>query len=156
MKFPERIGGEVDRELRRFGPAGAMGEIVKAWPAAVGDSIARNAWPARLGRDGTLHVNAVSATWAFELGRMSATILEQLRTHLRGRTPPALKVTPGPVPEPERDPAAQDASRRPEIGAKDRVEAAALAAAIDDEELRELVARVAAASLARARSGRRF
>ena len=36
------------------------------------DAIARNAWPLRIGRDGTLHVAAASATWAFELDRMSA------------------------------------------------------------------------------------
>jgi len=39
-RFPERIGDDVQRELKRFGPLGAMAEIVKAWPAAVGASIA--------------------------------------------------------------------------------------------------------------------
>jgi hypothetical protein len=56
--------------------------------------------------------------------------------------------------------AAQRASLRPEIGAEHRAEAAEIAAAIEDEELREYVARAAAASLARApeeaRSDRRF
>jgi hypothetical protein len=47
FKFPEPIGEYVRRELKRFGPSGAMAEIVRAWPAAVGESIARNAWPAR-------------------------------------------------------------------------------------------------------------
>jgi hypothetical protein len=40
--------------------------------------------------------------------------------------------------------------------ARERAEAAALTAAIADDELRELVARAAAASLARARADRRF
>src|SRR5687768_12355782 len=153
----DRLGGQVRRELRRFGPAaGEMPAIVSAWPGAVGATIARNAWPARIARDGTLHVNAVSATWAFELGRMAESILERLRTELGDSTPPALKVVPGPVPEPETDRATATLSRRPEIGPEDRAEAARLASSVEDEELRELVARAAAASLAQTRSGRTF
>ena len=153
----DRLGGQVRRELERFGPAaGEMPAIVRAWPTAVGATIARNAWPARVARDGTLHVNALSATWAFELGRMAGSILEQLRVELGDATPPALKVTPGPIPEPESDQATDEALLRPQIGAEDRAEAVRLAAAIEDEELRELVSRAAAASLARARSGRSF
>ena len=70
----DRLDEQVRRELTRFGPeaTATWQAIVRAWPAAVGETVARNAWPARLARDGTLHVNAVSATWAFELGRMAA------------------------------------------------------------------------------------
>src|SRR5205823_12736738 len=53
----ERIGREVKQELSRFGAQGAMPEVVEAWPEAVGPMVAANAWPARLARDGTLHVN---------------------------------------------------------------------------------------------------
>jgi len=57
----ERLGGEVRRELSRFGGGAAlMTELVAAWPAAVGETVAANAWPARLARDGTLLVNAAS------------------------------------------------------------------------------------------------
>src|SRR6188474_1038818 len=117
----DRLAGTVRSELTRLGTGGdgEIAAIVRAWPAAVGETVARNAWPARLGRDGTLHVNAVSATWAFELGRMAATILEQLRTHLGGRTPPALKVTPGPVPEPERSGSADGATHHLRVGGDD-------------------------------------
>jgi hypothetical protein len=153
----DRLGGQVRRELKRFGPAADdMPAIVNAWPAAVGATIARNAWPARVARDGTLHVNALSATWAFELGRMAGSILEQLRAELGDATPAGLKVTPGPIPEPESDQATAEALLPPQIAAEDRAEAAKVAASIEDEELRELVARAAAASLARARSGRAF
>ena len=62
---PERIGDEVQRELSRFGPAEGMTEIVRAWPEAVGEQIALNAWPARLSRDGKLHVATSSSAWAF-------------------------------------------------------------------------------------------
>ncbi|MDE3025581.1 MAG: DUF721 domain-containing protein, partial [Acidobacteriota bacterium] len=55
------------RELGRFGPQGAIGETVAAWPAAVGPEIARNAWPARFQRDGTLVVHARDSVWAFEV-----------------------------------------------------------------------------------------
>jgi len=53
----DRVGDAVSRELGRFGPAAGMAPIVEAWSGAVGETIARNAWPARLARDGTLHVN---------------------------------------------------------------------------------------------------
>ena len=147
----ERIDRDVRNELARFGPVeGAIVEIVRAWPAAVGETVARSAWPARLGRDGTLHVNAVSSTWAFELGRLAETILEQLRRELGDGAPPALKFAPGPVPEPEAEAAAGSSPEAPEIAAEHRDEAARIAAEIEDEELRRLVARAAAASLSRA------
>jgi hypothetical protein len=111
--------------------------------------VARNAWPARLARDGTLHVNTASATWAFELGRLGATILEQLRPKLGETTPPALRFAPGPIPESEADPADRRAPTPPDVGPEHRAEAAGIAAGIEDEELREYVARAAAASLAR-------
>jgi Dna[CI] antecedent, DciA len=117
----ERIERDVRRELGRFGPVeGAIVEIVRAWPAAVGDTVARSAWPARLARDGTLHVNAVSSTWAFELGRLAETILEQLRRELGDATPPALKFAPGPVPEPEAGTTEETPSTTPEIAAERR------------------------------------
>ena len=146
----DRLGAQVRRELGRFGPVdGDMVGIVRAWPGAVGETVARNAWPARLARDGTLHVHAASATWAFELGRLAPTILEQLRAELGETTPPALRFAPGPIPEPEPDAAERDAHKGPRVGSEHRAEAAEIAAVIDDEELREYVARAAAASLAR-------
>jgi hypothetical protein len=153
----ERIGEGVRRELGRFGPVdGDLVEIVRAWPEAVGATVARNAWPARLARDGTLHVNASSSTWAFELGRLAEAILESLRAHLGDGAPPALRFAPGPVPEPARDGAEEAAGPVLEVAPDDRREAVSYAAAIEDEELRELVARAAAAGLSRARSDRRF
>ena len=133
-----------------------MVAIVRAWPEAVGETVARNAWPARLARDGTLHVHASSATWAFELGRLAETILEGLRASLGEGAPPALRFAPGPVPEPAPPTPSEDSAGGLEIGPEDRLAAAERVAAIEDEALRELVARAAAASLARARSDRRF
>ena len=157
----DRLDHQVRRELGRFGPTdGDMVAIVRVWPAAVGETVARNAWPARLARDGTLHVNAVSATWAFELGRLAPTILEQLQAELGEAAPPTLKFAPGPVPEPESKVPEQRAAQVPEIDPEHKAQGAEIAAAIEDEELREYVARAAAASVAKAsaeaRSDRSF
>ena len=76
----ERIGNEVKRTLAASGGGGALAlsEITAAWPSAVGDAVARQAWPQRIGRDGTLHVATSSATWAFELDRLAPEIDERL------------------------------------------------------------------------------
>jgi hypothetical protein len=153
----DRIGRHVRDELGRFGPAdGDMAAVVRVWPGAVGETIARNAWPARLARDGTLLVHAASSTWAFELGTLAPAILEKLRPELGDATPPALKFAPGPVPEPAPEAAPPAAAAAPPAGPEERSAAAAIAAPIEDEELREYVARAAAASLARGRSDRNF
>src|SRR5262245_64182229 len=88
------LGDDVQRELRRFGPNAAIGETVAAWPAAVGDVIARNAWPARYRRDGTLVVHTRDAVWGFELTHRA----DEIAARLPGR--PKMKFVPGPLPEP--------------------------------------------------------
>src|SRR5438309_2178503 len=97
----ERIGGAVERELRRLGPVGAMADVLAAWPDAVGELIARNALPARIGRDGTLHVATASSAWAFELGQLAPEILTRLRDTLREAAPRALRFAVGNLPEPD-------------------------------------------------------
>ncbi len=146
---PERIGQDVRRELDRFGPAGAIADVVDVWPAAVGDSISRNAWPARIARDGTLHVSTSSSAWAFELGLLEADLRERLSERLGDRAPTQFRFAPGPLPEPAA-PDAGDAARRPPNVTDQHVQAGEeVAAAIADENLRKLVAKAAAASLAR-------
>ena len=139
-------------ELSRFGPQAEIGRIAKAWPGVVGEQIARNAWPARVGRDGTLFVHTSSSTWAFELEQLAADI----RQRLGKLAPPKLRFAPGPLPEPETPASERAAKDTPRPSPEDAATAAALAAEIDDEMLRKLVARAAAASLARARSDRTF
>ena len=157
----DRIGNEIERTLARTGggQGTALAAITAAWPAVVGDSIARNAWPLRIGRDGTLHVAAASATWAFELDRMSKEVGERLAAAVGELAPQALRFRVGPVPEPPREgdggsggPPVRPLEPTPEAEAA----AADAASAIEDGELRELVARAARASLTRARSLRRF
>ena len=140
----EPLGDEVRRELGRFGPQGTMAEVVEAWPAAVGEEIARNAWPARFRRDGTLVVHARDAVWGFELGQRAAEISPRLPGS------PPLAFVPGPVPEPAAEEPAASRPRPPEATLEQAREAARLASPIEDEELRALVARAVRASLARA------
>src|SRR6266536_2383712 len=114
----KRVGDDVARELTRFGVIAGLAPLVEAWPSAVGPDIARNAWPARLGRNGTLHVNTSSAAWAFELR------------------------------QPESDAANDSVSRSVDPSSQHAAAAAELTAQIDDEKLRKVVAKAAALSLA--------
>jgi hypothetical protein len=148
----DRVGDAVGRELGRFGPAAGMAPIVEVWPAAVGGDIARNAWPARLARDGTLHVNTSDSIWAFELKSRA----EDIRTRLGEHAPPRLAFAPGPVPEPGETPV-DEAGRAPlRPGPEHVAEADSLARVIRDEDLRKVVAKAAALSLAKAADDRSF
>ena len=144
----ERIAQGVHRELGRFGPAAGLAELVTAWPEAVGPEVARNAWPARIGRDGTLHVATSSSAWAFELGQLSASVLERLRAQLGESTPTALRFAVGKLPEPMQAPNAEQARDVREPTSEERMRAAEIAASIADEELRKVVANAVARGLA--------
>ena len=153
----ERLEGSVRRELERFGPGdAAVVAILRAWPAAVGAENARRAWPARLGRDGTLLVHATDSIWAYQLGMLATEILERLRAELGESAPARLKFVPGPVPTPPAARTGERAVGAPPVEQTDAAAGAELAAGIEDDKLRETVARAAAASLARARSDRGF
>ena len=133
----------MKRELRRLGPNADMGDVVAAWPGAVGDEIARNAWPARFQRDRTLIVHARDAIWSFELGHRAG----EISARLPG-TPP-LKFVPGPLPEAGAEPPQATPRGSPPATLEQVARATRWASEIEDEELRALVARAAAASLAR-------
>jgi hypothetical protein len=150
----ERIEPEVRRELARFGAPGGMPRLLEAWPDAVGPEIARNAWPARIARDRTLHVAASSSAWAFELSQLAPEILTRLRDRLGEDAPPALRFAPGHVPEPDEASFEMRPPTRLDPAPEERAQAALVANEIRDEELREKVQRAAAASLALGRSGR--
>jgi len=150
----ERISGEVNRELGRFGPSGRMAEVVAGWADVVGDVIARNAWPARIGRDGTLHVAVGSSAWAFELAQLEPEIATRLAHVLGEDRPRRLQFAPGNLPETSAGTVSKDDKEAVRPSAADRDAAAKIAASVGDQELRELVSRAAAASLARAASDR--
>jgi hypothetical protein len=119
-----------------------MAEIVERWPAAVGEAIARNAWPARIARDGTVHVNTADSVWAFELGQRAREIAERADV-------PRLRFAPGPLPEAAEETVPPPLDVRPE----DEERARAITAGIRDENLRETVQKAVTFSLARARDG---
>lgn len=152
----ERVARQVRSELERFGPQAGMADLLAVWPEVVGPMVAANAWPARIARDGTLHVATASSAWAFELAQLAPTVLERLAAKLGERAPKALRFATGHVPEPapsELGPPAPP-TRRPSAEALQK--AAALAAEIGDEELRERVARAAALALSKESSDRSF
>jgi hypothetical protein len=148
----ERVGGDVKRELGRFGPASGMAPLVEAWPAAVGPEIARNAWPARIARDGTLHVHTQDSIWAFEL----TTRAEEIRGRLGKVAPRRMSFSPGPLPEPSVASPEAVRERPPEPTPEHVAKAASLTRVIRDEELRKVVAKAAAASLSRDDNDRSF
>lgn len=167
----KRLDGEIALELGRLGSGQRTGQrtgpgsrasgdgleaIVRVWPAAVGPENARRAWPARFGRDGVLVVHASDSVWAFQLGMLASPILEQLTAALGEAAPTKVRFVPGPIPGRPADPTREPSSQAPPVVPEDAAKGAAIAAAIEDADLRESVARAAAASLARGRSDRAF
>jgi predicted nucleic acid-binding Zn ribbon protein len=146
------VGDSVRRELRRFGPAAGMAPVVEAWPAAVGPEIARNAWPARIARDGTLHVHTTDSIWAFELKSRA----EEIRGRLGEQAPRRLAFAPGPIPEPLETPSEGARTSVPRPGPEHLAKAESLVRVIRDEDLRKVVAKAAALSLAKADNDRSF
>ena len=145
----KHVRTDVARELARFGEVTGLAPIVGAWPAAVGPDIARNAWPARIARDGTLSVHVASAAWAFELAQFEA----RIRVSLGDVAPPRIRFVVGPLPEAGPDPGAKCATKV-ESAPRHAARAAELTAQISDRNLREVVAKTAALSLAKAESDR--
>ena len=117
-----------------------MPELVDRWPAAVGAAIARHAWPARISRDGTLHVHTADSVWAFELAQRAAEIADRVKVA-------RVKFVPGPLPEPT----PQASPPPPAPSAEDAALAARFAASIEQEKLRETVQKAISLALVRAR-----
>ena len=128
-----------------------MGRIVEAWPERVGEPIAaqRLAGADRPRRDAARR-DARSSAWAFELGQLEATILRAPAASARRRRAAGAPLRSGPA-SGAGSPPAPETARRAAAGARSGACArprAIAGAAIEDDELRELVARAAAASLA--------
>jgi len=120
-----------------------MGAVLEAWVEAVGPEIAQNAWPARFQRDGTLIVHTRDAIWGFELGQRAGEISQRLPAK------PALKFVPGPLPELGNEPTTATPQGSPPATVEQQAQAAKWASNIEDEELRKIVSKAAALSLAR-------
>jgi hypothetical protein len=122
-----------------------MVELLERWPEAVGAHIARFAWPARIARDGTVHVATADSIWAFELGQRAGEIGDRLGGA-------KLRFAPGPLPEAELEAPAAGVTPTDE----DRRRAAALTAGVMHENLRETVQKALSFALARGRSDPSF
>ncbi|HEY5160335.1 MAG TPA: DUF721 domain-containing protein [Gaiellaceae bacterium] len=143
----DRLEREIKRVAKRAGLP-AAGELVRIWPEVVGETIAANAWPARMNRKGVLQVYTSSATWAFELKHLAPKILSKLERALVEDCPKELNFTPGPIPAKGRETDPLPIPKELVTTEQEREQGAKLASTIDDTELRALVARAAAASLA--------
>src|SRR5512132_2167821 len=127
-----------------------MAKIVRDWPDADGEQSAVKAWPARLSRDRALKVAASSSACAFELAQLEPKLRERLGEVLGETAPTALRFAPGTPPERSSAEVESRPRRGREATPEERELAAALAAEIEDENLREVVAKAALASLSRA------
>jgi hypothetical protein len=136
----------VRSELARFGPQSGLAALVDRWPRVVGAAVAASAWPARIARDGTLHVATADSVWAFELGQRAGEIAATLGIA-------AVRFVPGPLPAAAGGTAAQEA---PEPTAGELREAALLAAPLHDENLRKSMQKAISFSLAREGGNRPF
>jgi hypothetical protein len=140
------LGPDIRSELARYGPQAGMAELVERWPEVVGDAIARNAWPARIARDGTLHIATADSIWAFELGHRGAEIATRLGVA-------KVRFAPGPLPSEE----AVSTPAKPVLPTPEHERRASeIAASIDDDKLRESVQKAIGLSLARIAKDRPF
>ena len=121
-----------------------LAELVERWPEAAGAAIARNAWPARIARDGTLHVATADSVWAFELGHRATEIAARLGVA-------KVRFAPGPLPSSDA-PAPPDAAPSP--GPEELRRATEIAASVEDENLRKSVQKAVGLSLAKRASDR--
>jgi hypothetical protein len=104
----------------------------------VGEAIARNAWPARIARDGTVQIHTADSIWAFELGHRAAEIAERLGV-------PAVRFAPGQLPS---EGAVTAPAEAPRPSPEHLRAAAEIAAGIDDENLRKSVQKAVSLGLA--------
>jgi len=123
-----------------------LADLVERWPEVAGDAIARNAWPARIARDGTLHVATTDSIWAFELGHRGAEIAARLGVA-------KVRFAPGPLPSMEIVAAPTEPVR---ASPEHERRASEIAASIDDERLRTSVQKAVSLSLARTAKDRSF
>jgi hypothetical protein len=129
------LGGALPESAGR---ASDVAAIARRWPEAVGEAIAREAWPARLTPDGELVVHASGAVWASELSLLARQL--QGRLEAVGIVPaPTLRFTVGAVPR-RRDPHAE---KTPKTAPPNDQRADRWTASIRDPELREAVSAAA-------------
>jgi len=143
--------------------ARGLGEasLITHWPEIVGNAIAAYArpiqlqWPPRGGRSDPEQANApailvlrIDGAFALEAQHAAATIVARVNAHLGWRCVARLAFRQGPLP-----PLAKPRTRRPPPSARAMTSARELAGAIEDEALREALARFGARVIDEARGG---
>jgi predicted nucleic acid-binding Zn ribbon protein len=85
-RAPRPLATAIGEALDRAEPATLLAAVQSAWPAAVGEAIAREATPVAE-RSGVVTVACSSSAWAQELDFLGAQILEKIRPELPAETP---------------------------------------------------------------------
>jgi len=81
-RSPRPLSLAIDRIRDDLTPQTLLAKVQRAWPDAVGESIAREARPTGE-RSGTLTISCSASVWAQELDLMGPTIVERLNSLLR-------------------------------------------------------------------------
>jgi predicted nucleic acid-binding Zn ribbon protein len=85
-RAPRPLATAIGESLERAAPATLLAAVQSAWPAAVGEAIAREATPVAE-RSGVVTVACSSSAWAQELDLLGGRILEKIRPELPAKTP---------------------------------------------------------------------
>jgi hypothetical protein len=148
-----RLGGlePVGRVLgtAAAGAPEALVRLVRAWPTAAGELVAREAWPVRIGRDGTVVIHCRSAVWASELTHLTTRLRAALEAAVGGPVG-GLRFVVGAVPERA---APQPAVPRREVSPGEVAAVRGWASAVRDPGLRAVIEQAALASVARRAEG---
>ena len=84
-RTPRPLATAIGEALERAEPATLLAAVQRAWPAAVGEAIAREATPVTE-RSGVVTVACSSSAWAQELDLLGAQILAKIRPNLPSGT----------------------------------------------------------------------
>ena len=87
---PRPLAYAVSQVRRQLQPATPLAAIQRAWPAAVGEAVAREAQPVAE-RAGVVTVSCRSAVWAQELDLLAPDLIERLNRAIGGGAVRALR-----------------------------------------------------------------
>ena len=85
-RAPRPLATAIGEALDRAEPATLLAAVQSAWPAAVGEAIAREATPVTE-RSGVVTVACSSSAWTQELDFLGGQILEKIRPEVPPETP---------------------------------------------------------------------
>jgi hypothetical protein len=147
---PRPAGDLLRRWQRAPGSGDHLAALRAAWPTAAGPVAARQSTPLRRSRAGVVTIGCASAAWAQELAARSDVLLPRLARAVPGVSVVVLRfavadhaLPPEPTPAP---------SAPPRPTAAEREAARRVGAGVERSDLRALIERAAAASLARERT----